>query len=83
MFQKITQIVIKKLVIQHYLAVKNLSSLWRQSWLWNSCDFLLFAYFNFFRAKNKLKLHKRICENKDVFNVITSSEDTEILEFNK
>ena len=34
-------------------------------------------------SKNKLKSHKRVCENKDFCNGIMSSEDTEILEFNQ
>ena len=36
----------------------------------------------FFRTKNKLELHKQVCENKDFCNVIMTSEDTKILEFN-
>ena len=30
-----------------------------------------------------LELHKRICENKDFFNVIMLSEETKILSFNQ
>ena len=36
-----------------------------------------------FRTKNKLESHKKLCENKDFCNVIMSSEDTKILEFNQ
>ena len=36
-----------------------------------------------FRTKNKLALHKKVCEYKDFCNVIMSSEDTRILEFNQ
>ena len=36
-----------------------------------------------FRTKNKLELHKRVCENKDFCNVIMPSGDTKILEFDK
>ena len=36
-----------------------------------------------FRTKNKLELHKRVCENKDFCNVIIPSGDTKILEFDK
>ena len=36
-----------------------------------------------FRAKNKLESHKKVWENKDFCNVVMSSEDTKILEFNK
>ena len=36
-----------------------------------------------FRTKSKLEWHKRVCENKDFCNVILSSGDTKILEFNQ
>ena len=36
-----------------------------------------------FIAKNKLEPHKKVCENKDFCNVIMSSEDAKILEFNQ
>ena len=36
-----------------------------------------------FRAKNKLKLHKNVCEIKDFCNAIMLSADTKILEFNQ
>ena len=36
-----------------------------------------------FRTKNKFGSHKKVCENKDYCNVIMSSEDTKILEFNQ
>ena len=36
-----------------------------------------------FRTKNKLELHKTVCENKDFCRVIMPSEDTKILEFNQ
>ena len=32
-----------------------------------------------FRTKHKLESHKRICENKDFYNVVMPSEDTKIL----
>ena len=36
-----------------------------------------------FRIKSSLKSHKKVYENKDFCNVIVSSEDTKILEFNQ
>ena len=33
--------------------------------------------------KNRLESHKRVCENKDFFNVIMPSEDTKILKFSQ
>ena len=35
-----------------------------------------------FRTKNKFKLYKRACENKDFCNLIMPSEDSKILEVN-
>ena len=37
----------------------------------------------FCKKKNKLESHKKVCENKNVFNVMMPSEDTKILEFNQ
>ena len=36
-----------------------------------------------FRTDNKLKSHKKLCENKDFCNIVMPSEDTKILEFNQ
>ena len=36
-----------------------------------------------FRAKNKLWLHKKVCENKDFCNVIMPSEVSKILKFDQ
>ena len=36
-----------------------------------------------FRIKNKLELHKEVCENECFCNVIMPSEETKILEFNQ
>ena len=36
-----------------------------------------------FRRKNKRELHKKVCEKKDFGNIIMSSGDTKILEFNQ
>ena len=35
-----------------------------------------------FRTKNKFKSHKKVCKNKDFCNIIMTSEDTKILQFN-
>ena len=35
------------------------------------------------QQKKKLKLHKKVCENKDFCNVIMPSKDTKLLEFNQ
>ena len=46
-------------------------------------DFYCRNCFCSFRTKNKLELHKIVCENKDFCNIIMPSEDTKILEFNQ
>ena len=33
--------------------------------------------------QKKLEYHKKVCENKDCCNVIMSSEDNKIIEFNQ
>ena len=48
----------------------------------NNDDFCCLNYLHYFRTKNKLESHKKICENKDFCNTILSSENTIILEFN-
>ena len=36
-----------------------------------------------FATENKGESHKKVCENKDFYQVVIPSEDTEILEFNQ
>ena len=68
----------------HYCAMKKLSTLLRGITSKHSCDFYcLNCCYNSFRTKNKIELHKRVCENKDFCNVIMPSEDPKILEFNQ
>ena len=45
--------------------------------------FIVWFAFISSKTKNKLELHKRVCENKDFFIVIIPSEDTKILGFNQ
>ena len=68
---------------RHYLAVKKLSALLREITSKNNVDFYCLNSFHSFRTKKKLESHTRVCENKDFCNVIMSSEDTKILEFNQ
>ena len=35
------------------------------------------------QSKDNLQSHKTLCENKDSFNIIMSSEDTKTLQFNQ
>ena len=63
----------------HYLAVKKLSALLRGITSKHYGDFYCLNYLHSFRTKNKLELHEKICENKNLCNVIMPSEDTKIL----
>ena len=38
---------------------------------------------HFFREKNKLESHKKLCENKNFCDVAMPPEDTKVLEFNQ
>ena len=67
----------------HYLAVKKLSALLRGITSKNNSDFYCLNCLHSFRTKDKLQSHKKVCENKDFCNIIMSSDDTKILEFNQ
>ena len=63
--------------------MKKLSALLRGITSKNKGDFYCLNSLFSFRTKNKLELHKRVCENEDFCNLIMSSEETKILEFNQ
>ena len=63
--------------------LKNLSASLRGITSKNNGDFYCLSCLDSFRTKNKLKSHKKVCDNKDFCNVIMSSEDNEILEYNQ
>ena len=67
----------------HYLSLKELSALLREITSKHYRDFYCLNYLHSFRAKNKLELHKKVCENKDFCNVIMPSEDTKTSELNE
>ena len=71
MFQNMTQIV-----------KNNLSASLGGITSKNNGEFYCLNCLHSFRTKNKLKSHKRVCEDKDFCNVIMPSADIEILEFN-
>ena len=43
-------------------------------------DFYCLNCLHSFQTKIKLESHKEVCENKDFYNVVMPSEDTEISE---
>ena len=47
----------------HYLAVKSLSALFREIADNNHGDFYCLNYFQSYTTENKLKKHKKVCEN--------------------
>ena len=67
----------------YYLAVKNLSALLRGISSKNHDDFFCLDCLHSFRTKNKLELHKKLCESKNFWNIIMPFQDTKILEVNQ
>ena len=67
----------------HYLAVKNLSALFRGKKFKHHGDFNCLNLLHSFAAENKRESHKKLYKNKDFCNVVMCSKDTNILEFNK
>ena len=49
----------------HYLALKRLSALIRETISKHDGDFYCLNCFQSYTTKNKLKKHKKICENHD------------------
>ena len=50
---------------------------------WFNGDTYCLNCLHFFRAKNKLESHKKLCENKNFCDVAMPPEDTKVLEFNQ
>ena len=65
----------------HYLAVKSLSALFRGITN-NIGDFYCLNCFCSYRTENKLKRHKKVCENHDYCYVEMPEEDNKILKYN-
>ena len=53
----------------HYLTVKNLPGLLRRTTSTHKEDFYCLNCFYSYRTGNKLKAHKKICENHDYCHV--------------
>ena len=65
----------------HYLAVKSLSALYRGITSNNNGDFYCLNCFCSYKTENKLKNHKKVCENRDYCYVEMPEED-KILKYN-
>ena len=64
----------------HYLTVKNLPGLLRGI---TSCHKEDFYCLNCFHSRNKLKAHKKICENYDYCNVEMPTKNNNIIKYNQ
>ena len=67
----------------HYLAVKSLSALFRRITGNNNGDFYSLNGFQSYTTENKLKKHKKVCENHDYYYVEMPEEDNKILKYNQ
>ena len=67
----------------HYVAVKKISTLLREITSKNNENFYCLNCLHSFITKNKLELHKKVCENNNFCNVIMLSEETNTLESNQ
>ena len=66
----------------HYLVVKSLSALFRRITGNNNGDFYCLNFFQPYTTKDKLKKHKKVCENHDYCYVEMSEKDNKILKYN-
>ena len=63
----------------HYLGVKKLLALLRGITSKHHGYFYCLNCLNFFATEKKIQSHKRVCENKDICNIIMPPEGTKIL----
>ena len=67
----------------HYLAVKRLSALFRGITGNNNGDFYCLNCFQSYTTENKLKKHKKVCENHDYCHVEMPEEYNKTLTYNE
>ena len=67
----------------HYLAIKSLSALFREITDNNHRDFYCLTCFQSYTTENKLKKHKKVCQNLDYCYVEMLEEDNKILKYNQ
>ena len=68
----------------HYLAVKSLPALYKGIIMGNNNgDFYCLNCFQSYTTENKLKKHKKVCENHDYCYVEMPEEDNKILKYNQ
>ena len=67
----------------HYLVVKNLSGLLRGITSNYKEDFYCLNCFCAYSTKNKLKAHKKICENHNYWHVEMPTKDNNTIKYNQ
>ena len=67
----------------HYLTVKNSPGLLRGITSTHKEDFYCLNCFRSYRTRNKLEVHKKICENHDYCNVEMPTKDNNIIRYNQ
>ena len=67
----------------HYLVVKNLSGLLKGITTTHMKDFYCLNCFQSYRTKNKLELHKKICENHDYCHVEMPTKNNNTKRYNQ
>ena len=67
----------------HYLTVKNLSGLLRGITSSHKEDFYCLNCFCSYRTRNKLEVHKKICENHDYCHVEMPTKDNNMIKYNQ
>ena len=67
----------------NYLTVKNLPGLLRGITSTHKEDFYRLNCFHSYRTKNKLEVHKKICENHNYCNIEMPNKDNNIIKYNQ
>ena len=67
----------------HYLTVKNLPGLLRGITSTHKEDFYCLNCFRSYRTRNKLEVHKKICENRDYCNLEMPTKDNYVIKYNQ
>ena len=67
----------------HYLTVKILPGLLRRITCTHKEDFYCLNCFHSYRTRNKLEVHKKICESHDYCHVEMPTKDNNIIKYNQ
>ena len=67
----------------HYLAVKSLSRLLRGIISNHDGDYYCLNCFHSYKTENKLKAHKKICQNNEYCNIEMPSPNNNLIKYNQ